>query len=82
MAYAHCKVHVIAALKAPASADFPWGASTAGHKENLYSLHSYVDAQNSFGAKLRRNFACSIKYNGGSSTDINNWTLVNLQFEE
>lgn len=53
-------------LKAPATADFPYYNSTsvkrvAGDAKGvMYEVVSYVDAQNSFGAKIRTNYKCSI----------------------
>lgn len=53
-------------LKAPAGADFPYYNSAsvkrvAGDgKGTMYEVLSYVDSQNSFGAKIRTNYKCSI----------------------
>jgi hypothetical protein len=56
-----CKLFITARLKAPSSAD--WGAETT----NLWADHPgyflityVVDAQNSFGAKLRNNYQCQV----------------------
>jgi hypothetical protein len=65
-------------LKAPSTADFPWGTYRANHLPNdSWIVSSYVDAQNSFGAKLRSNWVCELKYNGrGELADPGNWTLT------
>jgi hypothetical protein len=53
---------ITAALKAPSTADFPgciWNANEYWYQEtvNTAVLTGYVDAQNSFGAKLRNHYA-------------------------
>jgi hypothetical protein len=55
---------VKARLKAPSTAKFP-GPSQAQvliGKDNQYRVISYVDSQNSFGAMLRGNYECLVKY--------------------
>ena len=55
--------HVKSKLVSPGSAKFP----LLHHQlveylgDNRYSLGSYVDSQNGFGASLRTNFYCTIK---------------------
>lgn len=65
-------------LKAPATADF---ASITESKvthlgEGEFLVVSYVDAQNSFGAKLRNHYACRLKDAGND-----NWQLIDLRME-
>lgn len=48
-------------LKSPSTASFPWdfNAYTVTRKGDQFTVKGYVDAQNSFGAKLRNKFeAC------------------------
>lgn len=63
-------------LKAPATADFSddytWGRTA----ENTYVITSTVDAENSFGAKLRHNWRVKLKLVG------DNWTLLDIQLTE
>lgn len=87
MAYIQCQLHVQDKLKAPSSADFPASSSTniqdAGN--NTFEIRSYVDAQNSFGAKLRTYFFCKIQYTGTPKDDETNprfWNLLQLDFIE
>ena len=55
-------------LKSPKSADFPWGfdeynITYQGESEDglyMYSVESYVDAENSFGAEIRSEYMCMI----------------------
>ena len=55
-------------LKSPKSADFPWGFNEynityQGESEDglyMYSVESYVDAENSFGAEIRSEYMCMI----------------------
>ncbi len=63
-----CEAAVKQRLKAPATADFPFGnarnVEVLGN--NRYRLRSHVDAQNSFGANLRTNFVCIMAGSGES----------------
>ena len=55
-------------LKSPKSADFPWGfdeynITYQGESEDglyMYSVESYVDAENAFGAEIRSEYMCMI----------------------
>lgn len=49
-------------LKSPSTAEFPSAShyTFIGIGENKYRLGSYVDAENSFGAKLRTQFTCDV----------------------
>ena len=55
-------------LKSPKSADFPWGFNEynityQGESEDglyMYSVESYVDAENAFGAEIRSEYMCMI----------------------
>lgn len=70
-----CRKFVEYTLKAPATAEFPsysdfHAASVGGGR---YGVVGYVDAQNSFGAKIRTQFACTLQNTG------NTWKLVELK---
>lgn len=70
-------------LKAPGSADFPYLDYTAEYKgDSTYVVKSYVDAQNSFGAKLRTRYMVKLRYNGGQWADRRNWTLLDITLSE
>lgn len=81
MAHIQCKEFVRDQLKAPSSADFAfldYSASNLGG--NQFVIRSTVEAQNSFGVKLKNNYVCSVKWNGLNSSYIRNWELLSLQF--
>ncbi len=65
------------ALKAPATATFPYSSSegvTITKADNCsFVVKAYVDAQNSFGAKLRTNYAIKMRRGDGDS-----WYGANL----
>jgi hypothetical protein len=57
-------------LKAPSTAKFPFSYSSADIKKidiNTFVVKSYVDAENSFGAKIRNNFTVTIIKNSETS---------------
>jgi len=66
-----CEQFVEKRLKAPASAEYTDPkTSKAGA---TYTVGGSVDSQNSFGAKIRSRYVCTVKDNGDDS-----WTLVDL----
>ena len=82
MASIQCKEFVKERLKSPSSADFPlldYQASVIGN--NQYVIRSYVEAQNSFGANLKSNYVCIVKWNGQESYAIRNWELISLEID-
>lgn len=65
-------------LLSPSSAKFRFGGfrDVVNLGNDRYRVDSYVDAQNGFGAEIRRKFTCEvIKIKGG-------WGIKNFQFEE
>jgi hypothetical protein len=73
-----CQNAVMKTLKAPSTADFPWpGEETiVDHGAWRYTVQSYVDAQNSFGAKIRTPFRCEIL-----CSDIGQCSLGSLELQ-
>ena len=70
-------------LKSPSSADFggvfgdyqdPYQIVT-DLGEGKFRVQAWVDAQNSFGAKIRNRFVCELEYVGN-----NRWRMTNLAF--
>ncbi|AJD26861.1 hypothetical protein G8E05_10780 [Clostridium botulinum] len=62
-------------LKAPATAEFPNfedGKVVVAGDEKKYTVIAYVDAENSFGAKIRSKFLCNLKDddNGGYEVEF------------
>lgn len=83
MAHIQCKEFVKDRLKAPSSAEFTFlDFSASKLADSQYVIRSYVDAQNAFGAKLRNNYTCVVKWNGSDHSDIRNWELVSMQIDE
>lgn len=76
-AYA-CQTFVKERLKAPKTADFPWryDVSRDSTDQNKYTIVSYVDAQNSFGALIRTHYSCVVRAGGTSMRliDLKTWT--------
>lgn len=69
-------------LKSPSTADFPlydYRAINLGG--NQWSVTSYVDAQNSFGATIRTNYRVFITFQGGEWNDILAWRLNEISIE-
>ena len=65
-------------LKSPSTAEFEPGIVNAVRKveENTYEASSYVDSQNSFGATVRTNFKCRVKWKSEYT-----WSLVSLEMD-
>lgn len=64
-------------LKAPSTADFPiWSEENCKvtHSNNTWTVTSFVDAQNGFGAMIRTDYVAQMTYNPSTET----WTLTNL----
>jgi len=60
----------------PSTVDFGWQISDDCVKEvgdNVYNVRGWVDSQNGFGAKVRNNFSCKMRYNSNGD-----WTCENL----
>lgn len=76
-AWAMHSLFVKKALKAPSTADFaPRSESSVETiSTNTYKITSYVDAQNSFGAKIRNHYEITLKDNGPDK-----WQLIDLKF--
>lgn len=82
MAYIICKDYVKESLKSPSSADMPFlcDNTVADVKTQTYKIASYVDAVNSFNAKLRTTYTAVLHYKGGDDADPANWQVVSLNF--
>lgn len=74
MAIVLCEMHAKNVLKSPRSAKFPW-AKKAVFDGELAILKSYVDAQNSFGAMIRTNYICTVRYLGGDPDEPSSWKI-------
>lgn len=73
-------------LKAPSTAKFPWGFSEYNIKEvasktdgfNEYYVDGYVDAENSFGAKIRTRFIVKLEL----SDDGKKYKVLDIKLSE
>lgn len=77
-AHVYCEALVKKSLKSPKSADFPWYNEkqvTVSSNNEIFTVRSYIDAQNSFGATLRNNYTCKLQYNG---KEWNDWILIDF----
>lgn len=65
-AQTECEHFVSQRLKAPATADFApmRDLRITGEGNGPWTVEGYVDAQNSFGAKIRNRYTCSVAFNG------------------
>lgn len=77
-AWAVAKKEVKDVLKAPSSAKFPFSYSSATitKMDNLYTVISYVEADNSFGTNLKVKFSVSFERSG------NNYTVKSILVDE
>lgn len=70
-------------MKSPGSADF--GSAFGGYQDpdrvvteasaGKFRVRAWVDAENSFGAKIRTHFICELEHTGNGQ-----WRLIDLQF--
>ena len=73
-----CQVFVKDNLKAPKTAEFPsYTNASVSVSGNKYSVNSYVNSENSFGAMIRTNIICVVEPFSGDQ-----WKLVSLDFDE
>lgn len=68
LAYSYAMDCVKSRLKSPSTAEFPSSIekkqSTKSSSYGVYVIKSWVDSQNSFGAMIRSNFECTVKFDG------------------
>lgn len=76
-AYAMCKEFVKDRLRAPATAGFPlsYEATITGGPDR-WRVESHVDAENGFGANIRSEYRCQVRYLGDDQ-----WRLVSLTID-
>ena len=76
--YSACQQFVTQRLKAPSTADFPsFDDKSVTTGANVFTVDSYVDAQNAFGAKIRTRISCNVL-----SDDGDNWKLTSLRLDK
>jgi hypothetical protein len=70
-----CKDVARMRLQSPASAKFPWDAEGRALGKYRYLTDSYVDAQNGFGAVLRKEYICIMR-----DDPTHGWTLEHFRW--
>lgn len=77
-AYTMCKHFTEQRLKAPSTATWPWRYDdvTSDLGGGIFRVQTYVDAQNGFGAMIRSNVDCTVKF-----IENGRWHLENLQID-
>jgi hypothetical protein len=68
----YCEEFVRDRLRAPSTAEFSNVTGIGGG--NAFTVRGQVDAENAFGAALRRSFTCQVRYDPSDQS----WTLVSL----
>ena len=63
-------------LRAPGTADFPFGHLAEHTGANRFRLRSYVDAENAFGGEVRTGFLCLVE---GTGEDSGSYSVVDFQ---
>jgi hypothetical protein len=78
-AWFECKSFVEKRLKAPSTADFASfdRQTVESRSDGHFVVSSYVDSQNSFGAKIRTDYACEVHFKDDGARVI----LDNLQMD-
>ncbi|GEM_PF-1970598 len=77
-AYVWAKGFVEERLRSPSTAKFPWiwNAHFTDMGNRTWKVVSYVDAQNAFGAEIRKYFEAEVQYVGNGQ-----WKLISIKFE-
>ena len=80
-AYSIARQFVERRLKAPSTASWPGIFDDRGTVvrigDGVYEVTSWVDSQNSFGAKLRMHYAATVRHNAGD-----NWSLMSFTSDD
>ncbi len=77
-AWVYTQMYVKNHLKSTSTAKFPWGYSDYVDRiGTTYTIKSYVDSQNSFGAMIRTYFNATVK-----QVSEDNWEMVSFEFLE
>ena len=83
-AFLNAEVCVKNNLKAPATAKFPpYVKGCVTSSDNItFVISSFVDVQNTYGALLRENWRCELKWKGGDLQDLSNWEIIDVNIDE
>jgi hypothetical protein len=71
-AWSMCQQFVSERLRVPKSAEFAdfFDSQSRGGQDGEYEIHSYVDAQNGFGALIRNSYVCTVRHQSGTSYQL------------
>lgn len=77
------KDYVLASLKAPSTAEFDYTHKfmISEVEKGLYEVASYVDSENSFGAKIRSNWYVKIRHVSGDAYMNKSWKLEDIKIK-
>jgi hypothetical protein len=69
-ALTYCQILVKQNARSPSTVDFPFISDMAiSYDKRIYTVRSYFDAQNGFGATVRQNYYCKMHYTGTGPID-------------
>lgn len=70
-------------LNYPEEAEFPMlDCNITEESGNTFTILRKIKASNAFGVKKAYIYKVKLEYNGGESSDSNNWSLINIRSEE
>lgn len=76
-AYAIAATLIQKQLKAPSTAEFAYNIDDVVQKnDSTFFIKSYVDSENSFGAKIRADYVCTITY---TSDDVAHLDIIDFK---
>jgi hypothetical protein len=78
-AYEIARDYIRPTLRMPDTKFAEDGYQYAKTRDSVYVVKSYFITSFPINGKVKTNFTIRLKYNGGTSLNDNNWTLVNLQ---
>lgn len=64
-------------LRSPSTASFSWSPVVERFGKRGYAVHSYVDAQNAFGAKLRQGWSVRMRHD-----ESGEWEILDAWFHD
>jgi len=77
-AWVYTQMYVKNNLKSPSTAKFPWGYTDYVQRNGTtYTIKSYVDSENSFGAMIRTYFNATVR-----EVSEDNWKMISFEFIE
>lgn len=78
-AWTYCQQQVKDSLKSPSTADFPWRIEVHANEQDVFTVDSYVDAQNGFGAQIRARYFCQLKRQSNGEPE---WKVLSFKLRQ